>query len=135
MNTDEPDRPHPDTAIYPEADLSERILGAAFKVHNTLGVGFLEKVYENALVHELRRERIPVEQQKPIQVRYDGTVVGEYQADLIVDVRILVECKAVSHFGPVHEAQLLNYLRATGIRVGLLLNFGRPKLQYRRLVS
>ena len=131
MNTDVS---RDEAAIYPEADLSERILGSAFKVHNYLGVGFLEKVYENALVHELGRERIRVEQQTPIQVRYDGTVVGEYQADLIVDSRILVECKAVSGFDPIHEAQLLNYLRATGIRVGLLLNFGRPKLQYRRLV-
>ena len=131
MNTD---RLSTEAAAYPEADLSGKILGAAFKVHNTLGVGFLEKVYENALVHELRKESIAVEQQKPIQVRYDGIVVGEYQADLIADGRILVECKAVSNFDPVHEAQLLNYLRATGIRVGLLLNFGRPKLQYRRLI-
>jgi len=122
------------TAVYPEAELTEKILGAAFAVHNTLGVGFLEKVYENALAHELRKENISVECQKAIQVRYDGVVVGDYQADVIVGGRVLVECKAVSNFDPVHEAQLLNYLRATRIRVGLLLNFGRPKLQYRRLV-
>ena len=131
MNTD---KVQSDNAIYPEADLSEKILGAAFTVHNTLGVGFLEKVYENALAHELRRAGISIEQQKPVQVRYNGTVVGDYQADLIVDGRILVECKAVSGFDPTHEAQILNYLRATGIRVGLLLNFGRARLQYRRLV-
>ncbi len=131
MNTD---RVSAEPAAYPEADLSERILGAAFKVHNTLGAGFLEKVYENALVHELRKDGIAVEQQRAIQVKYDGILVGVYQADLIVDGRVLVECKAVSSFDPVHEAQLLNYMRATGIRVGLLLNFGRPKLQYRRLV-
>ena len=131
MNTD---KVQSDNAIYPEADLSEKILGAAFTVHNTLGVGFLEKVYENALAHELRRAGISIEQQKPVQVRYNGTVVGDYQADLIVDGRILVECKAVSGFDPTHEAQILNYLRATGIRVGLLMNFGRARLQYRRLV-
>ncbi|MGH9780018.1 MAG: GxxExxY protein [Candidatus Acidiferrales bacterium] len=131
MNTD---KVHSEVPTYPEADLSERILGAAFKVHNTLGAGFMEKVYENALVHELRKDKATVEQQKAIQVKYDGIVVGDYQADLIVDRRILIECKAVAQFDPVHEAQLLNYLRATGIHVGLLLNFGRPKLQYRRLV-
>src|SRR3989338_6006547 len=122
MNTD---KVQSDNAIYPEADLSEKILGAAFTVHNTLGVGFLEKVYENALAHELRRAGISVEQQKPVQVRYNGMVVGDYQADLIVDARVLVECKAVSGFDPTHEAQILNYLRATGVRVGLLLNFCR----------
>ena len=95
MNTD---KVQSDNAIYPEADLSEKILGAAFTVHNTLGVGFLEKVYENALAHELRRAGISIEQQKPVQVRYNGTVVGDYQADLIVDARVLVECKAVSGF-------------------------------------
>jgi GxxExxY protein len=131
MNTD---REQTETPAYPEADLSERILGAAFKVHNTLGVGFLEKVYENALAHELRKEKLAVDQQKVIQVRYDGIVVGDYQADLVVDNRVLIECKAASNLDPVHDAQLLNYLRATGIRVGLLLNFGRAKLQYRRLV-
>lgn len=131
MNTDSVQT---EPATYPEADLSEKILGAAFRVHNSLGAGFLEKVYENALAHELRKDRVAVEQQKAIQVKYDGVIVGEYQADLVVDGRVLVECKAVSNFDPVHEAQVLNYLRATGIRVGLLLNFGRPKLQYRRLV-
>jgi GxxExxY protein len=131
MNTDSiRTEPH----AFLEADLSERIIGAAFKVHNTLGAGFLEKVHENALVYELRRERIAVEQQKTIQVRYDGAIVGDYPADLVVDGRVLVECKAVGNFDPIHEAQLLNYLRATGIRVGLLLNFGRAKLQYRRMV-
>jgi GxxExxY protein len=131
MNTDSiRTEPH----VFLEADSSERIIGAAFKIHNALAADFLEKVYENALVHELRSERIAVEQQKTIQIHYDGAIVGEYQADLVVDGRVLVECKAVSNFDPIHEAQLLNYLRATGIRVGLLLNFGRAKLQYRRLV-
>jgi len=133
MNTDK-ELTEKTAAVYPEAGLTEKILGAAFNVHNTLGTGFLERVYENALAHELRKAGVAVGQQKAIQVRYDGVVVGDYQADLIVDNRVLVECKAVNNFDPVHEAQLLNYLRATDIRVGLLLNFGRPKLQYRRLV-
>jgi GxxExxY protein len=117
-----------------EEDLTERILAAAFKVHNALGCGFLEKVYENAMVVELSRADMEVEQQKTIQVKYDGVIVGDYQADLIVENRALLECKAANQLDPVHEAQLLDYLRATGIRVGLLLNFGRPKLQHRRLV-
>jgi len=117
-----------------EGELTEKILGSAFKVLNTLGSGFLEKIYENALVLELRRLEIEVEQQKPLKVHYEGVVVGEYLADLIVGGRVIVECKAVSHLDPAHEAQLLNYLKATNLRVGLLFNFGRPKLQYRRFV-
>ncbi|MFQ5778472.1 MAG: GxxExxY protein [Terriglobia bacterium] len=120
---------------WPEQDLTEKILGSAFKVQNVLGCGFLEKVYENALVVELSRQGVPLEQQKLLQVRYVGVVVGDYTADLVVDKRVIVECKAVSQLDVVHEAQLLNYLKATGIRVGLLLNFGRPKLQYRRFVA
>jgi GxxExxY protein len=117
-----------------EGELTEKILGSAFKVLNILGSGFLEKIYENALVLELRRLEIEVEQQKPLKVHYEGVVVGEYLADLIVGGRVIVECKAVSHLDPAHEAQLLNYLKATNLRVGLLFNFGRPKLQYRRFV-
>jgi GxxExxY protein len=117
-----------------EGELTEKILGSAFKVLNTLGSGFLEKIYENALVLELRRLEIEVEQQKPLKVHYEGVVVGEYLADLIVGGRVIVECKAVSHLDPAHEAQLLNYLKAMNLRVGLLFNFGRPKLQYRRFV-
>ncbi len=117
-----------------EEELTEKILGAAFKVQNTLGCGFLEKVYENAMIVELSRAGISVEQQKPMQVRYQGAIVGEYQADLVVDSRVMVELKAVSKLDSIHEAQLLNYLKATRVRVGLLFNFGCPKLQYRRFV-
>jgi GxxExxY protein len=117
-----------------EEELTEKILGAAFKVQNTLGCGFLEKVYENAMVVELSRAGISVEQQKPMQVRYQGAIVGEYQADLVVDSRVIVELKAASKLDSIHEAQLLNYLKATRVRVGLLFNFGCPKLQYRRFV-
>ncbi len=117
-----------------EKELTEKILGAAFKVQNTLGSGFLEKVYENAMVVELSRMGVPVEQQKPLQVRYEGTLVGDYQADLVVDGRVIVEPKAASKLDSIHEAQLLNYLKATRVRVGLLFNFGCPRLQYRRFV-
>lgn len=128
MNTDkEPDK-------YPEKDLTRQILGASFQVHNTLGCGFLEKVYENALAVELRARKISFEQQLSLQVKYEEVVVGNYQTDLVVDRRVLVELKAVNRMDSVYEAQLLNYLKATGIRVGLLLNFGGPRLHYKRFV-
>jgi GxxExxY protein len=122
------------SSILVEGELTEKILGAAFKVQNTLGAGFLEKVYENALSIELRKSGLTVECQKPFPVKYEGTVVGDYQADLVISAKVVVECKAVNNLDPVHEAQLMNYLKASGLRVGLLINFARPKLQYRRLV-
>jgi GxxExxY protein len=122
------------SSILVEGELTEKILGAAFKVQNTLGAGFLEKVYENALSIELRKCGLSVESQKSFPVQYDGNVVGNYQVDLLVSSKVVVECKAVSNLDSVHEAQLMNYLKASGLRVGLLINFARPKLQYRRLV-
>jgi GxxExxY protein len=122
------------TSMLIEGELTQKILGAAFKVQNTLGAGFLEKVCENALSVELRNLGLSIESQKTFPVRYEGTVVGEYQADLVVFAKVVVECKAVSNLDVVHEAQLMNYLKASGLRVGLLINFARPKLQYRRLV-
>jgi GxxExxY protein len=130
MNTDS--KPIP--SILVEGELTERILGAAFKVQNTLGAGFLEKVYEDALSIELRNCGFAVKTQKAFPVRYDGIVVGDCLADLVVSARVVVECKAVNNPDPVHEAQLMNYLKASGLRVGLLINFARPKLQYRKLV-
>ena len=109
-------------------ELIEQIIGCAFTVSNTLGTGFLEKIYENALAIELRQAGLTVEQQFPIQVLYSGQPVGSYQADLIVNQQVILEIKAVQSFEPAHEAQLINYLRATGIKVGLLLNFGTPRL-------
>ena len=117
-----------------EGERTEKILGASFKVLNTLGAGFLEKVYENALCLELRRSGMAVENQKAIHISYEGAIVGDYQADIVVDGKVIVECKEASGLASVHEAQLINYLKATGIHVGLLINFSRPKLQYRRLV-
>lgn len=102
---------------------------------NTLGAGFLEKVYENALSIKLQRGGLLVEPQKVFPVKYESVIVGEYQADLVVAGKVIAECKAISNTDSVHEAQLMNYLKASGVRVGLLINFGRPTLQYKRLVA
>ena len=114
--------------------LSERILGRAFQVSTVLGIGFSEKVYENALVHELRKAGLQVDQQKGIEVWYDDIVVGQFVTDLLVEKRILIEIKAERMLEDQHLAQALNYLRATGLDVCLLINFGTPKPEIRRLV-
>ena len=124
----------PIAAIYPEQELTGKILEGAFAVHNTLGCGFLEKVYSNALLFELRNMGLHCEQEIPFKVRYKDVVVGDYCADLIVGRRVLVELKACASLDSVHEAQILNYLKASSIKVGLLLNFGKSKLQYRRFI-
>jgi len=131
MNTDQQPASR---SILIEWELTEKVLGAAFKVLNTLGTGFLEKVYENALSFQLQRIGLSVESQKVFHVKYEGSIVGEYQADLVVAGKVIAECKAISNMDSVHEAQLINYLKASGVHVGLLINFGRPTLQYRRLV-
>jgi GxxExxY protein len=105
-------------------DLTQNIIGCAYKVHNALGPGFLEKVYENALRIELEKLGLDVKQQEPINVGYDGQIVGEYYADLWVDGRVVIELKAVQTLTQRHEVQLVNCLTATGIEDGLLLNFG-----------
>ena len=116
-------------------ELTETVIGRAFDVSNTLGNGFLEKVYENALAHEMRKAGLKVEQQKPVQVTYDGIVVGEYDADLLVDSILLVELKAEKTLDSIHVAQCLNYLKATGLPLCLLLNFGTPRIQIKRLAN
>lgn len=105
-------------------DLTQEIIGCAYKVHNALGAGFLEKVYENALRIELEKLGLDVKQQEPINVGYDGQIVGEYYADLWVNGRVVIELKAVQTLTQRHEVQLVNCLTATGIEDGLLLNFG-----------
>jgi GxxExxY protein len=105
--------------------LTDKIIGCAFKVANVLGCGFAEKVYENAMIHEMSKLGLTVEQQKAITVTYDGVVVGEYFADLVVEGAVLVELKSVRSLDDAHTAQCLNYLAATGIPVCLLLNFGK----------
>ena len=124
-----------DTDAHGWDQLTERIIGCAFRVLNTLGTGFLEKVYENALAHELRKGGLSVQQQHPVSVYYDGIVVGDYKADLIVNGAILLELKAVTTLDDVHEAQCFNYLNATGLPICLLMNFGRTRLGLRRLVG
>ncbi len=114
--------------------ITESIIGGAFAVSNTLGSGFLEKVYENALARELRKAGLKVVQQHGVKVLYDGVVVGDYVADLLVEDCVLVELKAIQALAPVHMAQCLNYLKATNLHVCLLLNFGHPKVEIRRLV-
>lgn len=113
--------------------ISERIIGCAFKVHGALGHGFLEKVYENALAHELRKAGLGIQQQSNIDVFYDGVNVGTYFADLLVEGHILVELKSVKALDEIHMAQCLNYLKATGLQTCLLLNFGKAKVEVRRL--
>ncbi len=115
------------------AEVTEKIIQAFFKVYNTLGYGFAEKVYQNALVMELLVLGLRVESPTQILVYYAGQVIGEYFADLVVNGVVIVELKAVQHLLEEHEAQLLNYLKATPIEVGLLLNFG-PRADFKRKV-
>jgi len=115
-------------------ELSFQVMSAVFEVHNVLGSGFLEKVYEGALVKEFGFRNIAVETQKEINVSYKGEVIGSYFADIVVDGQIIIELKAVSALLPLHEAQLLNYLKATGIKVGLLVNMGSKRVEYKRMV-
>ena len=114
--------------------ITESIIGCAYTVGNALGHGFLEKIYENALNHELSRNGLRVKQQYPIQVIYDGVVVGDYVADLLVNDQILLEIKAVSKIQDAHLAQCLNYLKATGYKICLLINFGKPRVEVKRVV-
>jgi len=113
--------------------LTERVIGGAFRVANQLGSGFLEKVYENALAHELRKGGLAVLQQHAIAVVYDGVVVGDYVADLLVEASLMVELKCVRTLEQIHVAQCLNYLNATGLQLCLLLNFGTPRLEIKRI--
>lgn len=120
-----------ETLIHSE--ITGKIIKAFFKVYNTLGYGFLEKVYENALILELEEMGLNAVKQHPIKVFYNGKEIGEYFADIIVENSVIIELKAVDKLADIHEAQLLNYLKATNIEVGLLLNFG-TKAEYKRKV-
>ncbi len=114
------------------AELTESIIGCAMKVHRMLGPGFLESVYQNALAHELRKAGLSVECERAIQVTYDGVSVGEFSADMLVAKVIMIENKAAQALHPAHEVQLVNYLTATGVDIGLLFNFGAEKLEFKR---
>ena len=115
-------------------DITYKIRAAIFEVNKVLGSGFLEKVYENALLVELRLRGLKAENQVPIKVKYKGTEVGEYFADIVVEGRVILELKAVDSLQNVHEAQLLNYLKVTGYKIGLLINFTHPKAEIKRFV-
>jgi GxxExxY protein len=117
--------------MYKETDLTDKIICCAYKVHNTLGAGFLEKVYENALRFEMESIGIKVAQQMPIHVFYKNQTVGEYFADLVVEEKVVLELKAVETLSSVHEIQLKNYLLGCRLELGLLLNFGK-KVEVRR---
>jgi GxxExxY protein len=118
--------------MYKHSTVTEQIIKAFYHVYNELGHGFLEKVYENALVIQLRKQGLAVRQQAPVKVYFDGQIVGIYYADLLVDNRVIVEIKVAEALCEEHEAQLLHYLKATEIDVGLLLNFGpRPQVKRR----
>lgn len=114
------------------SDITDRIIASFYRVYNALGYGFLEKVYHNALLHDLAKSGLRVETKRRFDVYYDEVLVGEYFADIVVEGLVILELKSVDQFAPPHEAQLLNYLKASGlVEVGLLLNFG-PKPQVRR---
>jgi len=119
--------------ILKHQELSQKIIAAAYNVHNELGYGFLEKVYKNALAIELQEAEIKSDVEVPLKVFYREKVVGDYYADMIVDEKIVVEVKAVGKLESVHEVQLVNYLKATGLNLGLLINFGRSVEVKRRI--
>jgi len=115
-------------------ELSQSVIGCAFEVSNTLGVGFFEKIYEKALCIEFEKKGIEFKRQQPMIVKYKGSLVGEYVTDIIVEDCLLLELKTVKALCSEHEAQLMNYLKATGLSYGLLLNFGKPKLGIKRMI-
>lgn len=116
-------------------EITERIIGCVYAVSNSLGCGFLEKVYENALAYELGKNQFGVELQKRISITYDNVVVGDYVADLVVNGKVLVEVKAAKAIETIHIAQCINYLKATRLPVCLLVNFGTPKATIKRLAN
>jgi len=113
---------------------TEQLIGAAFEVHSVLGYGFLERVYQHAMQVELKARGIKVELEPKIKVQFKGVIVGDYAADLLVEDKIIVELKTDPAYAAIHEAQLLNELRGTGIRLGFLINFGRERVEYKRMV-
>ena len=119
---------------FEHKEITEAIIGAAFEVHNLMGYGFLEKVYKNAMQVELIQRGHRCQTESLIKVRYKNVVVGDYFADLLVDELVIVELKVAKNYQSADEAQLLNELKATGIKVGLLVNFGREKVEFKRMV-
>ena len=121
-----------DKVLY--RDLSYEIVGMAMEIYNELGYGFLEKVYENALMIMFEEKNFKAEQQKDISVKFKGRIVGNYVADILVEDKIILELKSVSKLADIHKAQVSNYLKATGVKLGIILNFGSEKLEFQRVV-
>jgi GxxExxY protein len=115
--------------VFPEQELTERIIQAAIEVHRLLGPGYLESIYQEALSHEFALHGIPFERERTFTVMYKDFVVGEHRLDFLVDGRVVVELKAVSDFHEAFRAQVISYLKATGLKVGLILNFGKTRLK------
>jgi GxxExxY protein len=120
---------------YKYGELTKDIIGCAFEVQNNLGCGFLEKVYHKALSHELSNKGLKIDINKGIRISYKGKKVGLYIPDFVVEDKVIVELKTVDFLTKVHTAQVINYLKATGYTVGLILNFNKPRLQYKRVVN
>lgn len=116
-------------------EITHKIIGSAFEVYKELGYGFLEKVYEKALIVEIKLRGLKVESQKPIQISYKNQIIGDYMADMLVEGKIIVELKVEKEYNSKHEAQLINYLKATQLKVGLLINFGEKKCQQKRIAN
>lgn len=115
-------------------EISYKIIGIAMHVYNSLGHGFLEKVYENSMMVKFRKEGVKAEQQKTVTVYYEGEVVGDYLADILVEDKIILELKTAEQIHEAHKAQVLNYLKCTGLKLGIIINFGKNQLEYARLV-
>ena len=134
MNIEKKDETKDNWNVEALNPITEKIIGCCYKVSNTLGCGFLEKVYENALGIEIRNTGLKAEQQHSLQVFYNGAIVGDYIADMVVEDCVLVELKAVKALDDVHKAQCINYLKATSLRLCLLINFGNPRVEIKRII-
>ncbi|MBA7605096.1 hypothetical protein ES703_12225 [subsurface metagenome] len=119
---------------YPYSKLTDKIIKCAIEVHKTLGPGFLENIYENALIYELKQQGLKVEKQKLVPIAYKETVVGEHRLNLLVEGEVIVENKTVKEFNDIHQAQILSYLKATRKKIGLLINFAKTKIDVKRMI-
>jgi GxxExxY protein len=122
-------------AAFPDTELTQKVIGAAYEVHNELGSGFLEVIYQTALVRELSALGVKAIVQAPIPVFYKGSVIGQYYADILADDQLILELKAVASIDPAHESQVLNYLTATRLQLALIINFGGPRVRVKRIVK
>ncbi len=119
---------------YPHSDITQKIIGCAIEVYKTLGPGFKESTYENALIYEFNKAELKYEQQKPITVPYKDTTVGGHRLDFLIEDAVVIELKSVKEIEDIHKAQVLTYLKATGFKVGLLINFAKSKIDVKRMI-